>query len=177
MSQWIYLNGQYVMVETIRRNALRDGYIRIIVSRGAGDLDLDSCRCPQASGHYYCRAARDLSGEAYRYGLRTVSVSQRRNIRDALNPKIKSLNDLNNILIKIQSNQTDVGEAIMLNAQGYVVEDSCDNTFLLSKKALSTLLHATWARWKALRGRQLWNYTENWAIRSRKNRSLWTMTN
>lgn len=103
---------QDAMVETIRRNELRDGYIRLIVSRGAGNLGLDPRRCPQASVIIIVEQLAIYPEEAYRNGLRTVSVSQRRNIPDALNPKIKSLNYLNNILVKIQANLADVGKRL-----------------------------------------------------------------
>lgn len=129
---------QDAMVETIRRNELRDGYIRLIVSRGAGNLGLDPRRCPQASVMIIVEQLAIYPEEAYRNGLRTVSVSQRRNIPDALNPKIKSLNYLNNILVKIQANLADVGEAIMLNAQGYVAEGSSDNIFIIKKGVVYT---------------------------------------
>ena len=129
---------QDAMVETIRRNELRDGYIRLIVSRGAGNLGLDPRRCPQASVIIIVEQLAIYPEEAYRNGLRTVSVSQRRNIPDALNPKIKSLNYLNNILVKIQANLADVGEAIMLNAQGYVAEGSSDNIFIIKKGVVYT---------------------------------------
>ncbi|BFH12412.1 branched-chain-amino-acid transaminase [Paenibacillus melissococcoides] len=129
---------QDAMVETIRRNELRDGYIRLIVSRGAGNLGLDPRRCPKASVIIIVEQLAIYPEEAYRNGLRTVSVSQRRNIPDALNPKIKSLNYLNNILVKIQANLADVGEAIMLNAQGYVAEGSSDNIFIIKKGVVYT---------------------------------------
>ncbi|BFH67408.1 MAG: branched-chain-amino-acid transaminase [Paenibacillus dendritiformis] len=129
---------QAAMVETIRRNELRDGYIRLIVSRGAGNLGLDPRRCPKASVIIIVEQLAIYPEEAYRNGLRTVSVSQRRNIPDALNPKIKSLNYLNNILVKIQANLADVGEAIMLNAQGYVAEGSSDNIFIIKKGVVYT---------------------------------------
>lgn len=129
---------QDAMVETIRRNELQDGYIRLIVSRGAGNLGLDPRRCPQASVIIIVEQLAIYPEEAYRNGLRTVSVSQRRNIPDALNPKIKSLNYLNNILVKIQANLADVGEAIMLNAQGYVAEGSSDNIFIIKKGVVYT---------------------------------------
>ncbi|MNM95638.1 Branched-chain-amino-acid aminotransferase [compost metagenome] len=70
--------------------------------------------------------------------MKTVSVSTRRNIPDALNPKIKSLNYLNNILVKIQSNLSGAGEAIMLNAQGYVTEGSGDNIFIVKNGMITT---------------------------------------
>lgn len=127
-----------VLVETIRRNELKDGYIRLIVSRGAGNLGLDPNRCPKASVIVIVEQLSIYPEEAYLNGLRTISVSQRRNIPDALNPKIKSLNYLNNILVKIQANHADVGEAIMLNSQGYVAEGSSDNIFIVKKGVVYT---------------------------------------
>ncbi|GIQ70155.1 hypothetical protein XYCOK13_29790 [Xylanibacillus composti] len=76
--------------------------------------------------------------EAYVNGLKIVSVSTRRNVPDALNPKIKSLNYLNNILVKIQANLAGVGEALMLNSQGYVAEGSGDNIFIVKNGVLTT---------------------------------------
>ncbi|WP_019422348.1 branched-chain-amino-acid transaminase [Paenibacillus sp. OSY-SE] len=129
---------QDVLLETIRKNELQDGYIRLIVSRGPGNLGLDPLRCPKASVIIIVEQLAIYSEEAYRNGLRTVSVAERRNIPDALNPKIKSLNYLNNILVKIKANLADVGEAIMLNAQGYVTEGSGDNIFLVKKGVVYT---------------------------------------
>ncbi|MBN3525678.1 branched-chain-amino-acid transaminase [Paenibacillus apiarius] len=129
---------QEVLVETIRKNELQDGYIRLIVSRGPGNLGLDPLRCPKASVIIIVEQLAIYSEEAYRNGLRTVSVAERRNIPDALNPKIKSLNYLNNILVKIKANLAEVGEAIMLNAQGYVTEGSGDNIFLVKKGVVYT---------------------------------------
>ncbi|CAH0119110.1 MULTISPECIES: branched-chain-amino-acid transaminase [unclassified Paenibacillus] len=133
-----YEEMEAALVETIRKNDMRDGYIRLVVSRGAGNLGLDPRRCPKATVLIIVEQLAIYSEEAYKNGLRTVSVSQRRNIPDALNPKIKSLNYLNNILVKIQANLADVGEAIMLNAQGYVAEGSSDNIFIVKKGAVYT---------------------------------------
>lgn len=129
---------QAALVETIRKNGLRDGYIRLIVSRGPGNLGLDPTRCPQAFVIIIVEQLAIYPEEAYRTGLRSVSVSQRRNIPDALNPKIKSLNYLNNILVKIQANLADVGEAIMLNGQGFVAEGSSDNIFIVKRGVVYT---------------------------------------
>ncbi|MFD2116460.1 branched-chain-amino-acid transaminase [Paenibacillus yanchengensis] len=126
------------VIETLRRNEMRDGYIRLIVSRGPGNLGLDPRRCPTASVIIIVEQLAIYSEEAYRDGLVSVSVSQRRNIPDALNPKIKSLNYLNNILVKIQANLAGVGEAIMLNAQGYVAEGSSDNIFIVKNNVVYT---------------------------------------
>ncbi|OMF25763.1 branched-chain-amino-acid transaminase [Paenibacillus peoriae] len=126
------------MAETIRLNEMRNGYIRLIVSRGAGNLGLDPLRCEKASVIIIVEQLAIYPEEAYLTGLKTISVSQRRNIPDALNPKIKSLNYLNNILVKIQSNYAGVGEAIMLNSQGYVTEGSADNIFIVKNGVLYT---------------------------------------
>lgn len=129
---------QDALVETIRRNELRDGYIRLVVSRGPGNLGLDPNRCPAAWVIIIVEQLAIYPEEAYKNGLVSVSVSQRRNIPDALNPKIKSLNYLNNILVKIQANLAGVGEAIMLNAQGYVAEGSSDNIFMIKNGTVFT---------------------------------------
>ncbi|XEC93163.1 branched-chain-amino-acid transaminase [Paenibacillus tarimensis] len=133
-----YEEMQKALVETIRKNGLRDGYIRLVVSRGPGNLGLDPQRCPNAWVIIIVEQLAIYPEEAYRDGLVSVSVTQRRNIPDALNPKIKSLNYLNNILVKIQANLAGVGEAIMLNAQGYVAEGSSDNIFIIKKGIVYT---------------------------------------
>jgi branched-chain amino acid aminotransferase len=126
------------LIETIRRNGLKDGYIRLVVSRGPGDLGLDPRRSPKATVLIIVEQLAIYPEEAYVNGLKTVSVSTRRNIPDALNPKIKSLNYLNNILTKIQANLAGVGEAIMLNSQGYVAEGSSDNIFIVKRGVVFT---------------------------------------
>lgn len=133
-----YNEMQEALVETVRRNDMRDGYIRLVVSRGAGDLGVDPRRSPKASIIIIVEKLSIYSEDMYRNGLKTISVSQRRNIPDALNPKIKSLNYLNNVLVKIQANLADVGEAIMLNAQGYVAEGSADNIFIVKNGVVYT---------------------------------------
>lgn len=126
------------MAETIRRNDMRNGYIRLIVSRGVGNLGLDPRRCIKPSVIIIVEQLAIYSKEAYLNGLKAVSVAQRRNIPDALNPKIKSLNYLNNILVKIQSNFAGADEAIMMNAQGYVTEGSGDNIFIIKHGVITT---------------------------------------
>jgi branched-chain amino acid aminotransferase len=133
-----YEEMEAALIETLRKNDLRNGYIRLVVSRGPGNLGLDPKRCPQAWVIIIVEQLSIYPEEAYRNGLRSVSVSPRRNIPDALNPKIKSLNYLNNILVKIQANLADVGEAIMLNSQGYVAEGSSDNIFIVKRNVVYT---------------------------------------
>jgi branched-chain amino acid aminotransferase len=133
-----YLEMKEVLIETVRKNELRDGYIRLVVSRGPGDLGLDPRRSPKANVIIIVEQLAIYPEEAYLNGLKTVSVSTRRNIPDALNPKIKSLNYLNNILVKIQANLAGVGEAIMLNSQGFVAEGSSDNIFIIKRGVVYT---------------------------------------
>jgi len=129
---------QQHIINTIRKNELRDGYIRLVVSRGPGDLGLDPRRSRGANVVIIVEPLAIYPEEAYVNGLKVVSVSTRRNIPDALNPKIKSLNYLNNVLVKIQANLAGVGEALMLNAQGYVAEGSGDNIFIVKRGILYT---------------------------------------
>lgn len=133
-----YEEMQEALVETVRRNGLRDGYIRLVVSRGYGDLGLDPRRCKEATVVIIVEQLAIYSEEDYVNGLKIVSVSTRRNIPDALDPKIKSLNYLNNILVKIQANLAGVGEALMLNSQGYVAEGSGDNIFIVKNGVITT---------------------------------------
>jgi branched-chain amino acid aminotransferase len=133
-----YAEMQQVLIESIRKNELRDGYIRLVVSRGPGDLGLDPRRSPKANVIIIVEQLSIYPEEAYLNGLKTVSVSTRRNVPDAINPKIKSLNYLNNILVKIQANLAGVGEAIMLNSQGYVAEGSSDNIFIVKRGIVFT---------------------------------------
>jgi len=133
-----YEEMEEALVETLRRNEMRDGYIRLVVSRGPGNLGLDPNRCEKASVIIIVEQLAIYSEEAYKNGLKAVSVSTRRNIPDALNPEIKSLNYLNNILVKIQSNLAGAGEAIMMNAQGYVTEGSGDNIFIIKNGVITT---------------------------------------
>jgi len=133
-----YAEMQEALIETVRKNDMRNGYIRLVVSRGPGNLGLDPLRCPKAWVIIIVEQLSIYPEEAYREGLRSVSVSPRRNLPDALNPKIKSLNYLNNILVKIQSNLAGVGEAIMVNSQGYVAEGSSDNIFIVKRGTVYT---------------------------------------
>jgi branched-chain amino acid aminotransferase len=126
------------LVESVRKNEMRNGYIRLVVSRGTGNLGLDPRRCPVARVIIIVEQLAIYAEEDYVNGLKIVSVSTRRNVPDALNPKIKSLNYLNNILVKIQANLAGVGEALMLNSQGYVAEGSGDNIFIVKNGKLFT---------------------------------------
>ncbi|GAA4705293.1 branched-chain-amino-acid transaminase [Brevibacillus fulvus] len=127
-----------LVVETVRRNNLRDAYIRLVVSRGTGNLGLDPRSCPTPSVIIIAEQLSLFPRELYETGLRIITVPTRRNTPDALNPKIKSLNYLNNILVRMEAAQAGVSEALMLNREGYVAEGSGDNVFLVKKGILYT---------------------------------------
>jgi len=126
------------VLETLRRNNLKDAYIRLIVSRGEGDLGLDPEKCPQACVIIITDKIKIYPEEFYEKGLSVITASTRRNISFALDPQIKSLNYLNNILAKIEANLGNVPEAIMLNKDGYVAECTGDNIFMIKEGTLFT---------------------------------------
>ncbi len=126
------------VLETLRRNELTEGYIRLIVTRGIGDLGLDPDKCPNPSIIIIADKITLYPQNYYEDGLEIVTVSIRRNYPEAINPRIKSLNYLNNILAKIEAKQSCAVEALMLNNDGYVVECSGDNIFLVKNEIIIT---------------------------------------
>ena len=129
---------QEIVLETLRRNNLQDSYIRLVVSRGKGDLGLDPANCHQAAVYCIADKIKIYDPIMYEKGLEVKSVATRRNNPDALSPRIKSLNYLNNILGKLEANQAGVVEGIMLNQEGYVAEGTSDNIFIYREKVLIT---------------------------------------
>lgn len=125
-------------LETLRRNKLTDAYIRTVVTRGPGDLGLDPRKCPRPSVIIIADRITLYPQEFYENGLRLITVPTRRNLAETVNPMIKSLNYLNNILAKIEANLAGVPEAIMLNQEGYVAECTGDNIFIIKGKTLFT---------------------------------------
>ncbi|MHB1127801.1 MAG: branched-chain-amino-acid transaminase [Bacillota bacterium] len=126
------------VLETARRNNISDGYVRLVVSRGPGDLGLDPAKCPRSLVFCIVAKIQLYPDEFYVNGLEVVTVPTRRNIPEAINPRIKSLNYLNNILAKIEARLAGVPEAIMLNNEGYVAEATGDNIFLVKNGVLIT---------------------------------------
>jgi branched-chain amino acid aminotransferase len=126
------------VVETCRRNKVRDGYIRLLVTRGVGTLGLNPNKCGRPSIVIIAGKIQLYPPEFYQKGLTIVTVPTTRNLHSALNPAIKSLNYLNNILAKIEANNAGCEEAIMLNAEGYVAECTGDNLFLVKGRRLLT---------------------------------------
>jgi len=118
-------------LETCRANELTDGYIRLVVTRGRGDLGLDPRKCHEPTIFIIADSIEFYPEEYYDNGLEVITCATRRNSPDALDPAIKSLNYLNNILAKIETVRAGVPEGIMLSNDGYVAECTGDNIFLV----------------------------------------------
>lgn len=127
-----------VVIETLRKNNLREGYVRLVVTRGVGDLGLDPDKCPKATIFCIASSIALYPKELYENGLVVNTVATRRNISEGTNPRFKSLNYLNNIMAKIESKLTGTIEALMLNNEGYVTEATGDNIFILRNGILIT---------------------------------------
>ena len=121
-----------------KRNKIRDGYIRLVVTRGAGTLGLDPNRCSNPQVIIIADKIQLYPETFYKKGLEIVTVPTTRNHTNAVNPAIKSLNYLNNILAKIEAINAGCVEAIMLNSQGFVAECTGDNVFMLKGGQLLT---------------------------------------
>ena len=123
---------------TVRANGIVDGYIRVVITRGAGTLGLDPNRCSDPQVIIIADAIALYPPELYEKGLEIVTVSVQRTHPAALNPRIKSLNYLNNILAKIEGLQAGCIEALMLNHKGEIAECTGDNIFLVRDGVLYT---------------------------------------
>jgi branched-chain amino acid aminotransferase len=126
------------VVDTCRQNGIRDGYIRLLVTRGVGGLGLNPNRCKKPSVIVIADKIQLYPAEMYERGLDIITVPTVRNLHSALNPAIKSLNYLNNILAKIEANNGGCEEAIMLNSEGYVSECTGDNIFIIKDGRMFT---------------------------------------
>ena len=126
------------VVETCRRNKIRDGYVRLLVTRGAGTLGLNPNRCKNPSIVIIADKIQLYPAELYQRGMDIITVPTTRNLHSALNPAIKSLNYLNNILAKIEANNAGCEEAIMLNAEGFVSECTGDNIVIVKAGQMLT---------------------------------------
>ena len=124
--------------KTLRENKLKDAYIRLLITRGVGDLGLDPRKCPKATVVIITDKIKLYPSEFYKKGMEIVTIPTQRTIHEAVNPQIKSLNYLNNILAKVEAINAGVEEAVMLNFEGYVAECTGDNIFIVKKGALLT---------------------------------------
>lgn len=126
------------IIATCRRNRLLDAYIRLVVTRGVGTLGLNPNRCKNPSVIIIAGNITLYPSELYERGMEIITVPTTRNLHNALNPAIKSLNYLNNILAKIEANNVGCEEAIMLNSEGFVAECTGDNLFIVKEGQLLT---------------------------------------
>jgi len=123
-------------LESCRQNGLRDGYIRLVVTRGVGDLGLNPKNCPRPTVIIIAATIKLYPEDLYQNGLTVVTCATRRVAPGAFNPAVKSLNYLNNIMAKIEAGNA--GEGLMLNEQGYVAECTGDNVFIFKNGHLFT---------------------------------------
>ncbi|MBI4340890.1 MAG: branched-chain-amino-acid transaminase [Candidatus Omnitrophica bacterium] len=123
-----------VVKQSLRVNKLHDAYIRLVVTRGEGDLGLDPRKCARPSVFVIADKIELYPKKLYEQGLELITVATQRNVPEALNPQIKSLNYLNNILAKIEAITAGYEEAIMLSHSGYVTECTGENIFIVSAK-------------------------------------------
>jgi branched-chain amino acid aminotransferase len=126
------------VVETLRKNNMKDSYIRLIATRGVGDLGLDPRKCPKASIIIITDTINIRSGNAKETGITTMFSWVRRNPVDATTHEIKSLNYLNSVLGKIEANAAGVDEAICLENNGYIAEGVGENVFIVANGEIMT---------------------------------------
>lgn len=126
------------LLETIRQNDLREGYIRLIVTRGVGNLGLNPAQCERPTVIIIAATITLYPAEFYQKGLTIATVATRRISPGALSPAIKSLNYLNNIMARIEANLADADEALMLNDAGYIAECTADNLFVIKHGQIAT---------------------------------------
>jgi len=124
--------------DTLLANELSEAYVRLTVSRGYGEIGLDPDLCKEPTFIIIAEKFRHYPRSYYEEGIRLHIASVRRNIKEALNPQIKSLNFLNNILAKIEAKKADANEAVMLNAAGHLAEGTVSNIFFMKDGVLHT---------------------------------------
>jgi len=125
-------------LDLIRRNGLSDGYVRLVITRGVGDLGLSPNKCPKPSLIIIASKIALYPQEMYDNGLEMITCATRRVAHGAFSPMVKSLNYLNNIMAKIEALNANAGEGLMLNEEGYVAECTGDNLFIVKKGKIFT---------------------------------------
>ena len=125
-------------LKTVAVNGKRDAYIRLVISRGPGDLGIDPAKCSVPTVVIIVASITLYPKEFYENGIPLVTSCVRRIPQECLDPQIKSLNYLNNILAKIDSKNAGVPEALMLNTHGFVAECTADNIFLVKNGSVRT---------------------------------------
>jgi branched-chain amino acid aminotransferase len=164
-----------VVLETCRRNDIRDGYIRLLVTRGTGDLSVSPVSCRTPTLVVIARTVAPLF-ERGGGGITVITSAFRRNSPDACSPAIKSLNYLNSVLSRLEAHDAGADEAIMLDREGYVAEGSADNVFIVTERALVTPPTATNLR--GITRETILRLAEELSIRTEERRfalfDLWT---
>ncbi len=125
-------------LETCKANGIQNGYLRHLVTRGIGTLGLNPYLCKKASVIIIAADIQLYPADLYETGMRIITAGTIRNMPEALNPRVKSLNYLNNVMAKIEAINAGVMECLMLNPQGYVAEASGDNIFVIKGNKLTT---------------------------------------
>lgn len=133
-----YDEMRQAVVETVRANDLRNGYIRLVVTRGEGDLGLNPNLCPRASVFIIAATINLYPESDYENGLEIITASTQRSHIASWNPRVKSCNYLNNIMAKIEGQLAGVRETLMLDHNGFVVECTGDNVFLVKDEVITT---------------------------------------
>lgn len=126
------------VIQSCRVNKIRDGYVRLVVTRGVGTLGLNPKSCKKPSIVIIAGKIQVYPPEVYARGINIVTVPTTRNLHSALNPAIKSLNYLNNILARIEANNAGCENGLMLNAEGFVSECTVDNVFIIKNSDVFT---------------------------------------
>src|SRR3954468_4221696 len=126
------------LLETIRANDMRDGYIRLVLTRGVGNLGLNPAQCKTPSVIIIAATVALYPAEVYQKGLNVVTCATRRTNPASLNPAVKSLNYLNNVMARIEANLAGADEALMLNDNGNVAECTADNVFIIKHGQIFT---------------------------------------
>jgi branched-chain amino acid aminotransferase len=126
------------LYETLKANSLRNAFVRLTVSRGQGPIGLDPDLCGEPTFIIIAEQMKDYPRSYYEHGIRTIIAETSRNAKEAINPQIKSLNFLNNILAKIEAKERDAYESLMLNTHGHLTEGTISNVFLFKDRVLCT---------------------------------------
>lgn len=124
--------------DAVEKNSKQEGYIRLVITRGVGDLGINPATCPKASIIVIVDDIALYPAEHYEKGIKVITASTRRNSPDALDPRVKSLNYLNNVMAKMEARQAGCLEAILLNREGKVAECTGDNLFYIRDEVLMT---------------------------------------
>jgi branched-chain amino acid aminotransferase len=129
---------EQIVLETCRQSDIRDGYIRLVVTRGVGDLGLNPTKCPKATVFCIATGISIYPERVYQEGLKVITAATQRIGPASLSPAIKSLNYLNQVLARIEGNLAGADELIVLNHEGHVAECTADNVFIIKKGSILT---------------------------------------